>query len=438
MATPSEAPICMRSPILQLGTNLSTLQTVGLSRTDRRRHLDIIGQTGTGKTTLIENLIRQDLERGDGLAFIDPHGDASRDVLRFVPKQRINRVIFLDPTDHERPVPFNPLHNVAADQRDTAAENVMPAFKGIWDSSWGPNLERLFLFGARALLDVKGTTLLGLWKLINDECYRTHITQQRTNPLAGAFWTDEFPQWIDKAADIRTDPVMNKIERVLFHFAVRNVLCQPNSIDLRRVLDSRQILVASLPKGLLGASGNLIGTLLVSGISQAALARADSEHRPLFNLYVDEFKNFATDSFADILSEARKYGLSLALAHQFVSQIPDRIMDAVWGNVGSFIAFRVGEEDSEIVARYLGWQNPSELQFEQNYRAFACLLRGGSPSEPIRLVTGPLPTPAKSYVRKIVSRSRHRRGGHRTLIEQRIKSFLRSGPKLKQKRRSSR
>ncbi|MFL9824152.1 type IV secretory system conjugative DNA transfer family protein [Rhodoplanes sp. SY1] len=427
----------MHQTPLVLGETLHK-EVFAISQDDRRRHLYVLGATGTGKSTFLVNLIRQDMAEGHGLAFIDPHGQDAEKALSYVPAKRVKHVTYFNPADLDRPVGFNVLQDVAEDQRDTVADNVVLAFKHLWQhESWGPSLERLLLHSVRALLDTEGSDLLGIVRILTEERFRDSVVKQSRNPLTSHFWREEFPYWADRNLDQRIDPVLNKVERALAHPAVRNVLCQsPNLIDLRKTMDEGRILVANLSKGVLG-EGNaaFLGSLLISAIAQAAISRsviAESERR-VFHLYVDEFQNFPTASISLILSEARKYGLTLCLSNQFLGQVPELLRKSVLANAASFVAFRVGAEDAPFIAKHLGWPNPDTLQGLPNFRAMGKFLISGSPSRPVTLRAHPLPSPDPDLSAEVIAFSRATRARARSSVEERIVRFLKSAQPARRK-----
>lgn len=326
---------------LFLGTT-ATGQPCTLSAADRRRHIHIIGQTGTGKSALMANLIAQDLANGAGLCLIDPHGDLAQTALSLIPPARAHQLVYINPADLERPVAYNVLDNVPVDRHAVVADGVVAAFRHVWPDSWGPRLEHILLNSLRALLDTPGSTLLGVPLLLTEDSYRSRIVRRIRDPVVRAFWTHEYASWDHRFQAEANSPILNKLGRVLSAPAIRNIIAQPKStFDLRRTMDEGRILIVNLSKGGIGeGNAHLLGALLVTGIAQAALSREaiPTEERKVFHLFVDEFQNFATESFALILSEARKYGLSLCTAHQFLAQIPETLRQAVLGNTGSLIA----------------------------------------------------------------------------------------------------
>src|SRR5580704_11324232 len=332
---------------------------VMLDADERRRHLYIVGQTGTGKSTLLLNLIEQDLASGEGIALLDPHGDLAEAVLTRVPRARTNDLVYLNPADLDRPFGFNPLAQVRDDLKPIVADGIVSAFRHVWADSWGHRLDYILINAVRALLDVPGGTLLMLPRLLIDERFRSQLIKEHvSDPVVRSFWLNQYAAYNDSFRTEAISPIENKIGRVLIEPRLRNMLAQPKStITLRRLMDEGAIVICNLSKGGLGEStARLLGALLTTAFAQAALSRADTPaaHRRTFHLYADEFQSFATESFALILSEARKYGLTLTIAHQYLDQLPDDLRAAVFGNVGSIIACRVGASDAPILAEQIG------------------------------------------------------------------------------------
>ncbi|MBZ0149278.1 MAG: type IV secretion system DNA-binding domain-containing protein [Pseudorhodoplanes sp.] len=307
-----------------LGT-LASGESVPLTHDDRRRHLYLIGKSGTGKSTLLFNLMLADLALGRGFALLDPHGDLARDVADATPSHRTNDVLYFDPADLSHPVAFNPLERVPLDQRPLVSAHIVAAFKHLWGDSWGPRLEYILGNSLRLLLDAPGTTLLGLPRLLVDDTYRKRLLATCADPVISAFWTREFAEYQERFVTEAISPIQNKIGALLSPPVLRNIIGQKRStIDIPAIMNSGRILVVNLSKGKLGEGpAHLLGAFLATAFSQAAESRADMREaeRRDFTLYADEFQNFATDSFTSILSEARKWRLSLALAHQFLGQL---------------------------------------------------------------------------------------------------------------------
>ena len=398
-----------------------------LTHFDRRRHLYLIGKTGTGKSTLLYNMMRADLERGHGFALLDPHGDLATAIADATPAWRTNAVVYLDPSDLEFPLAFNPLYNIPVDRRPLVAAHIVAAFQHIWGSSWGPRLEYILTNALRLLLDAPGSTLLGLPRLLADERYRRRLLAHSRDPMVRSFWQNEFGNYNDRYATEAIAPIQNKVGTLLSPPALRNMLGQVKStIDIRQFMDRGQVLIVNLSKGKLGeAPTHLLGAFLATAFAQAAESRADIPEtaRRDFTLYADEFQHFATDSFASILSEARKYRLALVLAHQFLGQLPDLLRQAVIGNAGSIAAFRLGAEDAELIADELGIDNKSTLTDTANFAAWLKLLNHSSLSGPHYLQTLP-PEPVIGRFEAVRNRTRARYGRPRRAVEGRIARFL--------------
>jgi hypothetical protein len=294
---------------------------------ERRRHLYVVGQTGTGKSTLLLNLIAQDLAVGEGLALLDPHGDLAEAVLMHVPRDRTNDLVYVNPADAERPIGFNPLSGVTEDLKPIVADGVVSAFRHVWPESWGPRLDYILTNAVRALLDVPGATLLMLPRLLIDDTFRVPLVEHHVgDPVVRSFWLNEYAGYSDHFRAEAISPIQNKIGKALIEPRLRNMLAQPRStITLRRLMDEGAIIVCNLSKGRLGEGvAHLLGAVLTTSIAQAALSRADvaAADRRVFHLYADEFQSFATESFALILSEARKYGLTLTWPINISTRFP--------------------------------------------------------------------------------------------------------------------
>ncbi len=405
-------------------------ESVVLDHEERRRHLHVVGMTGTGKSTLLLNMIRQDLAAGAGLALLDPHGDLALAVLEYVPRARTNELVYINPADLERPVGFNPLAGVPPELKPIVADGVVAAFRHVWPESWGPRLDYILTNAVRALLDVPGATLLMLPRLLIDEGFRTRLVERHvSDPIVRSFWVNEYAGYGDSFRAEAIAPIQNKIGKALMVPSLRNMLAQPKStITFRRLMDEGAIVICNLAKGALGEStAHLLGALVTTVIAQAALSRADipAAQRRTFHLYADEFQSFATESFALILSEARKYALTLTVGHQYLDQLPDQLRAAVFGNVGSLIACRAGAADAPILARQIGLHSSDALLDLPNFTAWARLLRGGVPSSPIRLDL--LDAPAgrrQGQVHRLINTSRLRFGRPRAEVEARIREFL--------------
>jgi len=400
-----------------------------LDHDERRRHLYVIGQTGTGKSTLLLNLIQQDLAAGEGLALLDPHGDLAEAALEHIPRARTNDLVYINPADTERPIGFNPLSHVPDDLKPIVADGVVSAFRHVWPDSWGPRLDYILTNAVRALLDVPGATLLMLPRLLIDERFRVQLVDHHvSDPVVRSFWVNEYAGYTDSFRNEAVAPIQNKIGKALMVPSLRNMLAQPKStITFRRLMDQGAIVICSLSKGGLGEStAHLLGALITTALAQAALSRADTPaaDRRVFHLYADEFQSFATESFALILSEARKYALTLTIGHQYLDQLPDGLRSAVFGNAGSIISCRAGAEDALILSKQIGLGGPDALLDLPNFTAWARLLRSGAPTSPIRLDLHDAPRARRSSPHRLIATSRMRFGRPRAEVEARIRQFL--------------
>ena len=329
----------------------------GIKQDDRRRHMYVVGSTGMGKSEFLKSMAIQDIEAGRGVCFIDPHGDSADDLLDYVPEERIKDVIYFDPDDLQYPIAFNVMEGIGFDYRHLVASGLVGVFKKIWGAeAWSGRMEYILNNTILALLEYPDSTLLGINRLMSSKEYRKKVVNNVTDPIVKAFWTDEFAKYADKFATEATAAIQNKVGQFASNNVIRNILGQPKSkINLRQIMDEGKILIVNVSKGKIGEDASrLLGAFLITKIQLAAMSRVDipeSERRDFF-LYVDEFQNFATESFANILSEARKYHLSLVMAHQYIKQMEEHVMDAVFGNVGTIVSFRVGAEDAEFLEKW--------------------------------------------------------------------------------------
>lgn len=327
----------------------------GLPRIDRGRHLYIIGQTGVGKSGMLELLTISDIHSPHGFAVIDPHGDYALSTLRRIPQERAADVIYFNPADTSFPIAFNPMEVHDEKLKTHTASELIGVLKRMFES-WGPRLEYILRYSLLALLDYPDATMLDITRILTDKKFRNDVLKHVNDPVVKNFWTVEFASWNDKFAAEAVAPVLNKVGAFTANPTVRNIIGQPkSSFNIRKIMDERKILIVNLSRGLIGEdNAALLGALLVTKIQLGAMSRADidvSEREP-FYLYVDEFQNFATDSFSTILSEARKYGLSLTVANQYIAQMSMSVRDAVFGNVGSIIAFRMSADDAGTMLKY--------------------------------------------------------------------------------------
>jgi len=327
----------------------------GIKRADRRRHAYVIGKSGTGKSKLLELLVHEDIRDGYGVAVLDPHGDLIDNIMRHIPENRMKDVIYFDPADTEFAIAFNPLEQVPPQMRMRVTIGFIEIFKKMFGSNWTPRLEHVLRYTTLALLDSPNTTVLSILKMLTDKNYRQRIIARIEDSVVKNFWVNEFASWSEKFDNDAIMPILNKVGQFLSTALIRNMIGQSeNKLNLRKIMDDQKILLVKLSRGLLGdENSNLLGAMLITKIQQAAMSRADikEEERKDFYLYVDEFQNFATDTFEQILSEARKYRLSVTLAHQFMSQISPALRSTVLGNVGTVVNFRIGADDAGILER---------------------------------------------------------------------------------------
>ncbi|KUK49958.1 MAG: hypothetical protein XD75_0113 [Parcubacteria bacterium 33_209] len=400
----------------------------GIKFDDRRRHIYVIGKTGMGKTELLKNMAIQDIRNGGGLGFIDPHGEASEELLKFVPEERIKDVVYFNPSDIEKPIAFNIMEDVDPDYRHLIAGGLMGVFKKIWPDVWSSRMEYILNNAVLALLEIKGSTLLGINRLLSDAEWRKEVLEDVHDPVVKAFWTKEFSRYSQRYETEATAAIQNKIGQFISSPLIRNIVGQKKStIDIRRIMDEKKILIVNLSKGRIGEdSSRLLGALLVTKLQLAAMSRVDipENERNDFALYIDEFQNFSTDSFASILSEARKYRLSLILAHQYIGQMEDKVREAVFGNVGTMIAFRVGAEDAEFLEREFSPEFYStDLVNLSKQNIYVKLMIDGLTSRPFSAETLAPATSDKEYEREIIESSRKRYGKDRAIIEKDISKY---------------
>lgn len=410
-------------------------QRIGISQPDRRYHFYAIGRTGTGKSTLLFTKIVQDLNAGNGLALIDPHGDLAQRALSFVPRHRQNDCVYINPADIDYPIGLNVLDNVSSAERHVVAAHLVSIFQKFWKDSWGPRMEHVLRNALLALLETPDTTLLALLRLLTDASYRKRVIANITDPVVRYFWLAEFAGYPDRLLPEIVSPIQNKIGAYFAHEPLRNMLSQKKStIDFERLVNNQGILIANLAKGRIGeAAANLLGSFLVSKLQFTAMARANipEEERRDFYLYVDEFQNFTTESFADILAEARKYRLNLILAHQYLGQLSETIRDAVLANVGTMVVFRVGPSDAQILSREFGdaWPASNLLNLDP-YHVWYKMTQNNvvSRNHPATSLPPPASLPnADERVRRLIMLSRQRFARPREHVVAQIEKFLRNG-----------
>ncbi len=401
----------------------------GIKAKDRTRHVYVIGKTGMGKSTLLENMAVQDLQNGEGLAFIDPHGQSAEAILQYVPEDRVKDVLYFAPFDTNNPVAFNIMEDVGPERRHLVVSGLMSVFKKIWVDAWSARMEYILQNTLMALLEYPESTLLGVNRMLSDKGYRQKVVDNITDPAVRSFWVDEFANYNERYMQEAGDAIKNKIGQFTANPLIRNIVGQPHSsFDLRKIMDERKILIVNLSKGMVGESNaNLLGSMLTTRIYLAAMSRADlspaaMQAAPNFYFYVDEFQSFANATFADILSEARKYHLNLTIAHQYIEQMEEEVRNAVFGNVGTIISFRVGPFDAEVLETIFSPQFMAvdivNLGFAQIYLT---LMIDGIGSKPFSAVTlPPIERPEVSYRDVAVAHSREQFSTARAEVEKRI------------------
>lgn len=397
----------------------------GIRTDDRRRHMYVVGKTGMGKSVMLENMITSDIKAGHGVAVVDPHGDLVHKVVDLIPSSRINDVIYFNPADLDYPIAFNVLESVDPRYRHLVASGLVGVFKKIWADSWGPRLEYILRNAILTLLESPGSTLLGITRILVDKKYRRKVLENLTDPVVKSFWLDEYDNYNEKFRVEAVSPIQNKIGQFLSSSIIRNIVGQPKSaIDIREIMDDRKILLLDLAKGRIGEDNSaLLGAMMITKLQLGAMSRIDvpESQRADFFLYVDEFQNFITDSFANILSEARKYRLNLIMAHQYIEQLGDVVKAAVFGNVGTMVVFRVGAEDAEFLEKeFMPRFTQTDLVNLPKYNIYLKLMIDGITSDPFSARTlGPIAQLTNSRDR-VVRVSRERYGTPRVKVEQKI------------------
>lgn len=425
---PANLPTLRNTPAEELSLFGSTTfrqanTKFGIKRVDRERHLYIIGKSGVGKSFMLNLLTLSDIYQNEGFAVVDPHGDYAQDIMKFIPENRIKDVIYINPDDADFPVAFNPMEYTDENRRNNIASEIVGVLKKMFGDSWGPRLEHILRFTLLALLETPDTTMLGITRMLTDKNYRKMIINNITDPVVKAFWVTEFASWNDKFAAEAVQPVLNKVGAFTAVPIVRNIIGQPkSSFSIRQAMDEGKILIVNLSRGRIGEdNAAILGSLIITKIQLDAMSRSDieniAERRP-FYLYVDEFQNFATESFAVILSEARKYGLRLTVANQYVSQMPEEVRDAVFGNVGSMVTFRVGADDAQYLSKYFEPVfEPLDLVNLDKRNIYVSMSIDGQTSVPFSAQSLNLPTPQFDHTQAIVEHSRQMYSMKRSDVE---------------------
>ena len=409
----------------------------GIKAKDRSRHMYIIGKTGMGKSTMLENMAIQDLQNGEGLAFIDPHGGTVDKLLEYVPKDRIKDVVYFAPFDLDQPIAFNVMEDVGYDKRHLVVSGLMATFKKIWEDAWSARMEYILTNTLLALLEYPDATLLGVNRMYTDKVYRKKVVDNIKDPVVKDFWTKEFANFGDKYTQEATPAIQNKIGQFTGNPLIRNIIGQPkSSFDIRKMMDEKKILIINLSKGQVGETNmRLIGSMLTTRIFLAAMSRADLEgpqleKLPPFYFYVDEFQNFANETFAEILSEARKYHLNLIIAHQYIEQMEEEVRAAVFGNVGTTVAFRVGPFDAEVLETIFMPEFVKDDLVNLGLRQiYLSLMIDGVGSRPFSATTiPPIAAPPVTYKNEVIQASREQYGEVRAKIEEAVRAELAPDP----------
>ncbi len=399
----------------------------GIKIDDRRRHMYLIGKTGMGKSTILENMIVDDIRSGKGVMVVDPHGDLAEKIIEYIPSSRVNEVIYFNPADMEYPIAFNIVEQVEPHLRHLVASGLIGVFKKLWADSWGPRLEYILRNAILAILDYPGSTLLAVTRMLSDKNFRKKVVEKIQDPVVKSFWVNEFSGYANNFASEAVSPIQNKVGQFLSSALIRNIVGQvKSSIDLREVMDSGKILIMNLSKGRIGEdNSSLLGAMMITKVQLAVMSRVDilEKERHDFYLYIDEFQNFTTDSFANILSEARKYRLNLIMAHQYIEQLGEIVKPAVFGNVGTLVVFRVGATDAEeLVKEFTPVFTEEDLVNLAKYEFYIKLMIDGVSSDPFSARgLPPLTEEEKTGNKeKMIKVSRERYAKQRAVVEDKI------------------
>ena len=402
----------------------------GIKAADRSKHVYVIGKTGMGKSTLLENMAIQDIQSGNGIVFVDPHGGTAEKLLEYVPEERVKDVLYLAPFDIDFPVAFNVMEDVGAEKRHLVVSGLMSAFMKLFgEDSFSDRMQYILQNTILALLEYPGSTMLGINKMLVDKAYRKKVVDNITDPSVKTYWTQEFAGYTERFAAEAIPAIQNKIGQFTSNPLIRNIIGQPkSSFNFRTIMDEKKIVIVNLSKGRVGeGNARLLGSMLITRIYLASMSRADESavslaKLPQFYLFVDEFQSFADKSFADILSEARKYKLNLTMAHQYIEQMEEEVRDAVFGNVGTMIAFRVGAYDADVLEKEFAPVFIAEDLVNLGLRQiYLKLMINSVTSQPFSATTlPPIPIPPISYIPEIISNSRKIFARPRSEVEQAI------------------
>ena len=398
----------------------------GIKREDRRRHLYIVGKTGSGKSKLLELLFISDIQQGEGCCLIDPHGDLADELLKFIPKERIADTIYINPTDRDFPIGFNPLEPVENyEERQHLARFFISTFKKLFAENWNSRMEHLVRYITLALLETPDSSILGIPRMLSDVNFRQNVIKQIQDPVVKSFWTNEFSTANEQFISVAAVPILNKLGQFISNPIIRNMVGQrKNTLDFEKFMNEGKIVIINLSKGKLGEdNAMLLGSMFITKIQQAALSRArmEEEKRRDFYFYVDEFQNFATDAFSSILSEARKYRLDLTIAHQYIAQLPEDVKATAFGNVGSIIVFPVGGDDAAYLAKeFTPIFTPDDMINLNVREVYIKMSVDGKVTPPFSARTIDVSKPEFDYSNEVVDKTRLKYGKNRVSVENEI------------------
>jgi len=411
-------------------------KTFGIKRIDRRRHLYVVGKTGSGKSRLLELLLISDIQNGEGCCLLDPHGDLADELLMYIPKNRIKDVVYINPADRDFPIGFNPLEAVEDfEMRQHLSVFFISIFKKLFAATWNPRMEHLIRYITLALLETPDSNILGIPRILSDTKYRQKVVMQIKDPVVKSFWTNEFATYNQQFSNEAVVPILNKVGQFISNPIVRNMIGQQkNNLNFEKFMNEGKIVLINISKGKLGdENAALLGSMFITKIQQAALARAKmkEEDRRDFYFYVDEFQNFATDAFSSILSEARKYHLDLTIAHQYIAQLPDEVKATAFGNVGTIISFAVGGDDAKYLAKeFSPTFTPDDMINLNTREMYIKMSVDGKLTTPFSANTISIPKPESDYSIEIVDKSRVTYGKNRIQVENEIERWT-SGKEVK-------
>ncbi len=419
----------------------------GIKRKDRERHVYVIGKTGVGKSTLLENMAIQDIRNGEGMAFIDPHGSTAERILEYIPEHRIKDTVYFAPFDMDFPLAFNVMEDVGYDKRHLVVSGLLSAFRKIWVDTWSARMEYILSNTLLALLEYPNATLLDVNRMLIEKSFRKKVVDNITDIIVKKFWTEEFANYTDRYTQDATPAIQNKVGQFTSNPLIRNIVGQPkSSFDLRQIMDEKKIIIMNLSKGRVGdVNATLLGSMLVTKIYLAAMSRADATRHtlsmlPPFYFYVDEFQSFANQSFADILSEARKYKLNLIIAHQYIEQMEEEVRNAVFGNVGTTIAFRVGPFDAEVLETIFQPKfSAADLVNLGMAQIYLTLMIDGIGSPPFSATTlPPFDLPPRRFTQQVIASSREQFGKARSEVEASLTAWHTPEPQAPSESKSKR